>query len=98
MQPNYQENKELIQFLNPNEDKPKLRSETKRIINKLVKAQNLHGPGPLNKNQTTFKNFDATFDLRDLAESGQCSLLDKSEKYGALFLAFNTHLIVLHNS
>ena len=42
--------------------------------------------------------FDGDFDLRDLAESGQCSLLEASSKYGALFLAFNKHLIILRNS
>ena len=37
------------------------------------------------------------FDLRDLAGPGQITLLDKSEKYGALFFAYGKHLVVIRN-
>ena len=43
------------------------------------------------------KQLGIQYDLRDLAMEGQIRLLEKSEKYGVIFLSFGPFLVALRN-
>ena len=96
MQPNYEESKEFKEKIGL-EEKENMKPEETRLVRKLIAAQTAQGNMAELQYQTQPYLQQGDFDLRDLAETGQITLLDKSEKYGALFFAYGRHLIVIRN-